>query len=120
MQSDNLTISVLFGTGVKQPEIQKVLESLPQLKLLEQTCDPQGYVSLHKGNWPDLVLVTPHLAKPLTPGTARMPDEKWVRPNDYETYLLGLDQGRPKNDAPAKVQAPAQNLPSGFGPQKLD
>ncbi len=57
MQSDNLTISVLFGTGVKQPEIQKVLESLPQLKLLEQTCDPQGYVSLHKGKWPDLVLV---------------------------------------------------------------
>jgi pilus assembly protein CpaE len=48
---------VLFGTGVKQPEIQKVLESLPQLKLLEQTCDPQGYVNLHKGNWPDLVLV---------------------------------------------------------------
>ncbi len=57
MQSDNLTISVLFGTGVKRPEIQKVLESLPQLKLLEQTCDPQGYVSLHKGAWPDLVLV---------------------------------------------------------------
>ena len=57
MQSDNLTISVLFGTGVKQPEIQKVLESLPQLKLVDQTCDPQGYVSLHKGNWPDLVLV---------------------------------------------------------------
>ncbi len=57
MQSDNLTISVLFGTGVTRPEIQKVLESLPQLKLLEQTCDPQGYVNLHKGNWPDVVLV---------------------------------------------------------------
>lgn len=57
MQSDNLTISVLFGTGVKRPEIQKVLESLPQLKLLDQTCDPQSYASLHKGNWPDLVLV---------------------------------------------------------------
>lgn len=57
MQSDNLTISVLFGTGVKRPEIQQVLDSLPQLKLLEQTCDPQGYVSLHQGDWPDLVLV---------------------------------------------------------------
>ena len=57
MQSDNLTISVLFGTGVNRPEIQKVLESLPQLKVLDQTCDPQGYVNLHKGNWPDLVLV---------------------------------------------------------------
>ncbi len=57
MHPDNLTISVLFGTGVKRPEIQKVLESLPQLKLLDQTCDPQGYVSLHRGNWPDLILV---------------------------------------------------------------
>jgi pilus assembly protein CpaC len=67
-----------------------------------------------------VVLVTPHLAKPLAPGTARMPDEKWARPSDYETYLLGLDQARPKNDAPAKVQAPAQNPPSGFGYQQLD
>jgi pilus assembly protein CpaE len=57
VQSDNLTISILFGTGVKRPEIQKVLETLPQLKLLDQTCDPQSYASLHKGNWPDLVLV---------------------------------------------------------------
>ncbi len=57
MQSENLTISVLFGTGVQRPEIQQVLESLPQLKLLEQTCDPKNYCSRHQGSWPDLVLV---------------------------------------------------------------
>ncbi|MCL4502917.1 MAG: hypothetical protein M1438_13875 [Deltaproteobacteria bacterium] len=57
MQSENLTISVLFGTGVQRPEIQKVLESLPQLKLVEQTCDPKNYCSRHQGSWPDLVLV---------------------------------------------------------------
>ena len=57
MQSENLTISVLFGTGVQRPEIQQVLESLPQLKLLEQTCDPKNYSSRHQGSWPDLVLV---------------------------------------------------------------
>jgi pilus assembly protein CpaC len=67
-----------------------------------------------------VVLVTPHLAKPLAPGTARMPDDKWVAPSDYESYLLGLNQGRPKNDAPAKVQPTTQNPPSGFGYQKLD
>jgi len=55
--SENLTISVLFGTGVQRPEIQQVLESLPQLKLLEQTCDPKNYSSRHQGTWPDLVLV---------------------------------------------------------------
>ena len=57
VQSENLTISVLFGTGVQRPEIQQVLESLPQLKLLEQTCDPKNYSSRHQGSWPDLVLV---------------------------------------------------------------
>lgn len=68
-----------------------------------------------------VVLVTPHLAKPLAPGAARLPDEKWVTPNDYETYLLGLTQGRPKPDAPVqKAQPPTQKTPSGFGYQKLD
>jgi len=67
-----------------------------------------------------VVLVTPHLAKPLAPGLARLPDEKWVAPSDFEGYLLGLNQGRPKNEAPAKVQTPAQNPPAGFGYQKLD
>ena len=57
MQSENLTISVLFGTGVQRPEIQQVLENFPQLKLLEQTCDPKNYCSRHQGSWPDLVLV---------------------------------------------------------------
>jgi pilus assembly protein CpaE len=57
VQSENLTISVLFGTGVQRPEIQQVLESFPQLKLLEQTCDPKNYCSRHQGTWPDLVLV---------------------------------------------------------------
>lgn len=57
MQSDNLTISLLFGTGVKRPEIQKILETLPQLKLLEQTCDPKNYCIRHQGAWPDIVLV---------------------------------------------------------------
>jgi pilus assembly protein CpaE len=40
-----------------RPEIQKVLEGLPQLKLLDLTCDPQGYCSQRQANEPDLVLV---------------------------------------------------------------
>jgi pilus assembly protein CpaE len=69
VQSDNLSISVLFGTGVNQPEIPKVLESLPRLKVLEQTSDPQGYVNLHRGEWPDLLLVE-------IDGESQMP--KWL------------------------------------------
>jgi pilus assembly protein CpaE len=54
---DQLTIAILFGTGIQRPEIGAVFDKLPQLKLLDQTTDPQSYVSQHKGVSPDVVLV---------------------------------------------------------------
>ena len=57
MYLDQLTISLLFGTGIQRPEIGAVLDKLPQLKLLDQTTDPQSFVSRQKGVSPDVVLV---------------------------------------------------------------
>jgi pilus assembly protein CpaE len=54
---DQLTISVLFGTGVQRPEISAVLDKLPQLKLLGQTTDPQKFVGQFRDALPDVVLV---------------------------------------------------------------
>jgi pilus assembly protein CpaE len=54
---DQLTISVLFGTGVQRPEISAVLDKFPQLKLLGQTTDPQKFVNQHRDGVPDVVLV---------------------------------------------------------------
>jgi pilus assembly protein CpaE len=54
---DQLTISILFGTGLQSPEILAVLDKLPHLKLLGQTTDPQGFVGQYKGVSPDVVLV---------------------------------------------------------------
>jgi len=54
---DQLTISLLFGTGVQRQEIKAVLDKFPQLKLLGQTTDPQSFVGQHKGVSPDVVLV---------------------------------------------------------------
>ncbi len=64
-----------------------------------------------------VVLVTPHLVKPVTPGTARLADDKWIDPSDYEKYLLGWTQGQPKSP-PVQVQQPAPPMPAGFGVQK--
>ena len=57
MNLDQLTISILFGTGIQRPEIGAALNKLPQLKLLDQTTDPQSFVSQKKGVSPDVVLV---------------------------------------------------------------
>jgi len=68
-----------------------------------------------------VILVTTHLAKPLPPGAAKLPTDKWVDPTDFEKYLLGLDQGRPQTQAPpAQPAQPVQELPQGFGMQKLE
>ncbi len=74
--------------------------------------------SWQKGETELVILVTPHLVKPLAPGAARLPTDKWVDPNDLEKYLLGLPQGRAPVDS---VQAqPAQSAPAGFGQQKVE
>jgi pilus assembly protein CpaC len=67
-----------------------------------------------------VVLVTPHIAKPLAPNTARLPTDKWAAPSDAEKYLLGLDQARPQVTAPLQATPPSQESPAGFGMQKLE
>ena len=65
-----------------------------------------------------VALVTPHLVKPMPPGAARLPTDKWIDPSDVDFYLLGLDQGRQK-PASAPAPAPAAPLPPQFGHQSL-
>ena len=68
-----------------------------------------------------VALVTPHLVKPMAPGKARLPDDKYVEPNDIDVYLLGLDQGRQKPAAGSPAApAPVAPLPPGFGHQSLN
>ncbi len=57
MNLDQLTISVIFGTGVQRPEISAVLDKFPQLKLLGQTTDPQKFFGNLRDGLPDVVLV---------------------------------------------------------------
>jgi pilus assembly protein CpaC len=73
----------------------------------------------YQKNLTELVaLVTPHLVKPMPPGAARLPTDKWIEPADVDVYLLGLDQGRQK-PAPAPAPTPAAPLPPEFGHQSL-
>ena len=72
----------------------------------------------YQKNLTELVaLVTPHLVKPMAPGAARLPTDKWIDPTDVDFYLLGQDQGR---QPPAPTPAPATPLPSEFGHQSLN
>jgi pilus assembly protein CpaC len=85
-----------------------VLGDLPVLGVLFRS------TSYQKNETELVALVTPHLVKPMAPGEARLPTDKWIDPSDVDVYLLGLDQGRRKPAPP-----PPAPLPSGFGHQSL-
>ncbi|MFZ2086961.1 MAG: type II and III secretion system protein family protein [Desulfobaccales bacterium] len=64
-----------------------------------------------------VVLVTPHLVKPMAQGTARLPTDVHVEPNDIEFYLLGCLEGKRKKQK--FPEAPPGNVPAGFGRQPV-
>jgi pilus assembly protein CpaC len=41
-----------------------------------------------------VMIVTPHLVKPLPPGEHHLPTDHFVEPNAFEFYLLGALEGR--------------------------
>ena len=90
-----------------------VLGDIPILGVLFRSTEYQK-------NQTELVaLVTPHLVKPMAPGAARLPTDKWIDPNDVDVYLLGLEQGRQK-PGPTPAPAPGAPLPPEFGHQSLN
>lgn len=50
--------------------------------------------SFQNGETELVILVTPHLAKPVDARTVRLPTEKFVEPSDLDFYLLGKTKGR--------------------------
>jgi pilus assembly protein CpaC len=89
-----------------------VLGSIPVLGVLFRSTQYQ------KNETELVALVTPHLVKPMAPGAARLPTDKWIDPSEVDIYLLGLEQGRqPAASAPAP--APAAPLPPAFGHQPV-
>jgi pilus assembly protein CpaC len=54
--------------------------------------------SFQKNETELIIIVTPHLVKPLQMAKQSLPTDYYVEPNDVEMFLEGRMQGRPKND----------------------
>ena len=46
-----------------------------------------------KGQTELVILVTPHLAKPVAPGSVKLPTDAFVDPSDADFYLWGRPEG---------------------------
>jgi pilus assembly protein CpaC len=91
-----------------------LLGSIPVLGVLFRS------ENFQKNNTELVVLVTPHLVKPLAQGTARLPTDVYVEPSDVEYYLFGCLEGKGKRSSKKNPDAPAGNVPAGFGRQPVE
>jgi len=57
-----------------------------------------------------IVIVTPHLVKPVDMAKQTLPTDQFVDPDDFEFYLLGSLEGRAKSEG-AKPSAPSSAVP---------
>jgi len=53
--------------------------------------------SFQKNETELIIIVTPHLVKPVDPEKQTLPTDFYIEPDDTEIYLLGLMEGREKN-----------------------
>ncbi len=91
--ADGETIGI---AGLISEDVREVVTKFPGLgsipifgALFRSQAYQQGETEL-------VIMVTPRLARPIAPESIKLPTDKFVRPNDWEFYLLGKTEGSPK------------------------
>jgi pilus assembly protein CpaC len=80
--------------GLLREDIRSTVEKIPALGELPVLGALFRSEQFQKQQTELVLLVTPHLVKPLDPGRPTLPTDHYIEPNDYEFYLLGRLEGR--------------------------
>ncbi len=95
-----LTISVLYGTGNLRSGIQEILESLPQLRVVNKATLPENFCNLPLGEAPDMVLVDldsenglPHWLEDLTHALTQTPVLLCSHNRDPDFLIRAMQMG---------------------------
>jgi pilus assembly protein CpaC len=113
-RSANATVELMDGqtigiAGLLNENMREVINKFPGLgdiPILGHLFRSQEYV---KGETELVILVTPHLAKPVGPGDMELPTDNFVDPSDTDFYLWGRLEGA------ASAEQGAGGTTSDFG-----
>jgi len=92
---DGQTIGIAGLLSENMREVVNKFPGLGDIPILGYLFRSQEYV---KGETELVILVTPHLARPILPGDIKLPTDNFVEPNDAEFYLLGRMEGSASPD----------------------
>ena len=67
--------------------------------------------SFQKNETELIIIVTPHLVKPLDMARQSLPTDQYIEPNDFEWYLLGSLEGVGSTRTPRREQGQSRDVP---------
>jgi pilus assembly protein CpaC len=89
---DGQTIGI---AGLISENVRETVNKFPglgDLPILGQLFRSQSFI---KGETELVIMVTPHLAKPIHPNQIRLPTDSFIEPSDMDFYLMGRMEGKP-------------------------
>jgi pilus assembly protein CpaC len=82
--------------GLLKDDVRQIVSKFPLLGDIPVLGALFRSTSFRKNESELIVIVTPHLVKPLDMAKQTLPTDQYVEPNDLEFYLLGNMEGRGK------------------------
>lgn len=96
--------------GLLKDDIRQIVRKIPLLGDVPVLGTLFRSSQFRKNETELVIIVTPHIVKPLDMAKTTLPTDQYIEPNDFEFYLMGSTEGRGKN-APAGPNSSA--LPAG-------
>lgn len=80
--------------GLLRDEVREIVSKFPVLGDVPILGTLFRSSSFQKNDTELVIIVTPHLVKPLDMAKQTLPTDQFIEPNDYEFYLLGSQEGK--------------------------
>ena len=87
--------------GLLKDNVREVVSKFPLLGDIPILGVLFRSTSFQKNETELIIIVTPHLVKPMDLAKQTLPTDQYIEPNDFEFYLLGATEGYPKEDLSA-------------------
>lgn len=86
--------------GLLQDNVREIVSKFPVLGDIPILGSLFRSSSFKKNETELIVIVTPHLVKPLDLAKQTLPTDQYIEPDDFEFYMLGILEGREKEGMP--------------------
>ncbi|OPY10610.1 MAG: Type II secretion system protein D precursor [Syntrophus sp. PtaB.Bin001] len=95
--------------GLLKDDVRQIVRKIPLLGDIPVLGTLFRSSQFRKNETELVIIVTPHLVKPLNMAKQTLPTDQFIEPNDFEFYLMGNPEGRFGSPAGGNATAPASS-----------